>query len=129
MVDAPIQPEFHKVMNDLAVELDARFNGPAHALRVRKVGFFLAVFHFGDPDPGKRFNYISNADKLDVEKMLSDIMERLRKRIVAGKGHTLAERSDAMARTLKNIAAGVTTGGTPKQQAESVLRFIGEMER
>ena len=63
----PIPPEFHKLMNELARELDERFNPPlpgmGGARGPRKVGFFLTCFEFNKMG---RFNYISNADKLDV---------------------------------------------------------------
>lgn len=76
----PIPPEFHKLMNDLARELDERFNPsplPGLGERKRTVGFFLTTFEF---DKHGRFNYISNAEKLDVKKMLLDIAARIEAR-------------------------------------------------
>lgn len=74
----PIPPEFHKLMNDLARELDDRFN-PGWALNPegRKIGFFLTTFEFNKHG---RFNYISNAEKLDVKTMLKDIAARIEAR-------------------------------------------------
>lgn len=75
----PISAEFHKLMNDLAKELDARFNGVVPGLPVgkRRVGFFLTCFEFDTPG---RFNYISNAEKTDVKTMLKDIVARIEAR-------------------------------------------------
>jgi len=76
----PIPPEFHKLMNDLARELDERFNPPALpglGERQRRVGFFLTTFEFNKHG---RFNYISNAEKLDVKAMLKDIVARIEAR-------------------------------------------------
>lgn len=77
----PIPPEYREFLNDLAHELDERFNPtppgvlPAH--RKKKIGFFLAMFEF---NAHGRFNYISNADKLDVKTMLKDIAARIEAR-------------------------------------------------
>lgn len=76
----PIPPEFHAQMNALAEMLDEYFNpglpglGPA---KVKKIGFFLTCFEF---NKAGRFNYISNADKLDVKQMLKDITARIEAR-------------------------------------------------
>lgn len=72
-------------MNALAHALDGLLNGKAKGVE-RKLGFFLAVFEFGEPHPGQRFNYISNADMLDVRATLADILARLEARAMAG-GH------------------------------------------
>jgi hypothetical protein len=77
----PIPPEFHAQMNALAETLDEIFNPlppgvlPAH--RERKIGFFLTCFEFNKHG---RFNYISNAQKLDVKAMLKDIVIRIEAR-------------------------------------------------
>lgn len=76
----PIPPEYRQLMNDLAGALDEMFNPPpAPGLPPgeKKIGFFLAMFEFNAPG---RFNYISNADKLDVKKMLQDIVSRIEAR-------------------------------------------------
>lgn len=76
----PIPPEFHEMMNALARELDDRFNPPALpglGERKKTVGFFLTTFEFNKHG---RFNYISNADKLDVKQMLKDIVARIEAR-------------------------------------------------
>jgi hypothetical protein len=47
--DAPIVPEHHKQMNDLARSIDGMLNGyelGAH----RKIGFVLLVFPYGNAD-------------------------------------------------------------------------------
>lgn len=76
----PIPPEFRELLNDLAHELDDRFNPhplPGLGERTRKIGFFLTLFEFNKQG---RFNYISNADKLDVKAMLKDIVARIEAR-------------------------------------------------
>lgn len=76
----PIDPEFHAKMNALAEILDEFFNGPQlpGLPRPRTVGFFLTRFPFDAPG---RFNYISNADKLDVRVMLKDVTARIEGRM------------------------------------------------
>ena len=70
---APIETKHHQLMNDLAHELDDRFN-PPHLPGLprgeRTTGFFLAVFDFNTNGEGGRFNYISNAYRLDVRVLL-----------------------------------------------------------
>jgi hypothetical protein len=58
----PIQPQFHATMNQLAGELDRRFNPPP---RQRTVGFALFSFEFGKTEGG-RVNYISNGNREDM---------------------------------------------------------------
>jgi hypothetical protein len=126
MVD-PIQPELHDDMNALARALDGLLNGPDFADTGAKKGFLLCVYHFGDPDPGKRFNYISNTDSLDVEKMLSDVLERQTRRHVDGMKLTLAERMDYAVRSLKAIQA-MTKLSEARELAAHTLKGIGEVE-
>lgn len=76
----PIQPEHHDQMNALAGALDEMLN-PGASGDDRKIGFFLAVFPFGQQG---RFNYISNADKLDVRQMVRDVGERIDMRTKPG---------------------------------------------
>ncbi len=79
----PISPEQHELMNHLAHVLDDMFNGVDCPPDQRKVGFFLTTFNFEAPG---RFNYISNADKLDVRAMLKEITARLEARL-SPEGH------------------------------------------
>lgn len=74
----PIEPEFHALMNHLAKALDDMFNGEGCPPEKKRVGFFLTTFRFDEPG---RFNYISNADKLDVRAMLKDITARIEARM------------------------------------------------
>jgi hypothetical protein len=76
----PIDPQFHDQMNALAGALDEMFNGPElpGLPRQKQVGFFLTCFPFNEPG---RFNYISNADKLDVRAMLKEITARIEARL------------------------------------------------
>lgn len=82
----PIDPKYHDQMNELAHFLDLMFNPqlaekvlPGLPQPVRRTGFFLAVFETtpeGEvPEPG-RFNYISNADRLDVKVLLREMTAR-----------------------------------------------------
>jgi hypothetical protein len=66
-------------MNELAHGLDEIFNGPNCRPEDKKVGFFLTTFNFDAPG---RFNYISNADKVDVRAMLKDIIARIEARMM-----------------------------------------------
>jgi hypothetical protein len=74
----PIQPEYIKRMNDIAKVLDDGFNQPG---KPKKVGFVLLVFPFGDADPGKRCNYISNASRTGVLGLLKEMVIRFEKTI------------------------------------------------
>jgi hypothetical protein len=72
--DAPIDPEYHKLMNRVAVALDEMFNGEAHGAD-RKVGFVLLVFPFGEKEG--RCNYISNgADRRDIVTLFKEQIKR-----------------------------------------------------
>lgn len=80
----PIEAAQYANMNALAGGLDQLLNPEVRqGKRVRKWGFFLAVFPFGEQG---RFNYISNADALDVRKMLVDLVARIDMRTKPG-GH------------------------------------------
>jgi hypothetical protein len=74
----PIDPAYRAQMQGLAQALDETFNGKLKG-HDRKVWFFLAAGNFGGP-PGL-FNYISNANKVDVRDMLQDILDRLEQRL------------------------------------------------
>jgi len=78
--DAPIQPEFRRVMNSIAGVLDEAFNGEAKG-KDRKTGFVLIVFPFEEAEKAHagdtgRANYISNADRRDVVIMLKEQIKR-----------------------------------------------------
>lgn len=79
----PIDPALHGQMNALAGALDDLFNGPGCKPEDKKVGFFLTTFEMNAPG---RFNYISNADTLDVRAMLKEIVARIEGRLAAGTG-------------------------------------------
>lgn len=74
----PIDPKFHQMMNELARELDVRFNGQFCAPADKKIGFFLALYPFNEEG---RFNYISNTDALDVRAMLKNVTARIEGRM------------------------------------------------
>lgn len=74
----PIEPSHHDQMNTLAIVLDEILNGVDCPVDLKAVGFFLTVFPFNEQG---RFNYISNADKIDVRAMLKDVMARIEGRM------------------------------------------------
>lgn len=76
----PIEPEYYAQMNALALTLDELLNGEDCEESEKTVGFFLTVFPFNEQG---RFNYISNANKLDVRAMLKDITARIEGRMMA----------------------------------------------
>jgi len=72
--DAPIEPQYHDMMNKLARTIDRFFNGDARG-NDRKTAFILMVFPFGD-DTG-RCNYISNGvDRRDVVILMKEQIAR-----------------------------------------------------
>jgi hypothetical protein len=72
--DAPIEPQYRELMNNLARGLDKIFNGDAKGAD-RKTGFVLLVFPFGARDG--RCNYISNgASRDDVVIMMKEQIKR-----------------------------------------------------
>lgn len=83
----PIQSDLNELMNAVARGLDNVFNGPDCAAADKRVWFFLAAGNFtqGTDEPEtNRFNYISNADKLDVRATLHDVLARLEARMAQG---------------------------------------------
>ena len=73
--DAPISPEYHAQMNDVARALDEVFNGVSKGAD-RQTGFVLLVFPFGDKD-GQRCNFISNgADRRDLVALFKEMIAR-----------------------------------------------------
>lgn len=68
----PIQARYRAQMNDLARELDQRFNPPPSA---RTVGFALFSFEFGKTEGG-RVNYISNGNREDMIAAVKEWLAR-----------------------------------------------------
>lgn len=82
----PIESGLNPLMNAIANTLDDVFNGPDCKAEDRKVWFFLAAgsFAIGDQIPEtNRFNYISNADRLNVRAVLREVLARLEARLSA----------------------------------------------
>jgi hypothetical protein len=78
--DAPIEPYYRDIMNELAHLLDTFFNGQAKG-KDRKTGFILMVFPFEESAKAAaggsgRANYISNAKRDDVVIMLKEQIKR-----------------------------------------------------
>lgn len=72
--DAPIDPEYHAMMNTIAGMLDEYFNGTDRG-KARQTGFVLLVFPFGEKEG--RCNYISNgADRRDVVTLMREQIAR-----------------------------------------------------
>jgi len=69
--DAPIEPAYAQIMNDLAYIVDKAFNGDQ---KPRKTGFVLLVFPFEGHEG--RCNYISNADRKDIIIMMKEQIKR-----------------------------------------------------
>lgn len=83
----PIQQDLNPLMNAIAHTLDDVFNGKDCPPGEKKVWFFLAAGAMAqgtDEPETNRFNYISNADKLDVRATLHDVLARLEARIFEG---------------------------------------------
>jgi hypothetical protein len=80
--DAPIEDEYVRQMNTIALTLDELFNGDDATPRRqgvpdrRKTGFVLLVFPFGEEASG-RCNFISNgADRKDVVLLFKEMIAR-----------------------------------------------------
>lgn len=75
--DAPIEPQYLRMMNTIAGVLDETFNGEAKGAD-RPTGFVLMVFPFDGPGKGDgRCNYISNgADRRDVVTLMKEMIAR-----------------------------------------------------
>jgi hypothetical protein len=74
--DGPIQPEYERMMHDVARAIDLGFNGGVGLAPVdRKVGFVLLVFPYGSNEG--RANYISNgADRADIVRLFREQIAR-----------------------------------------------------
>lgn len=123
----PIDPGLHKLMNDVAVSLDHFFNDD---LDNRKIGFFLSAFNFNEQRG--RFNYISNADPLDVSATLRDILGRLETRLI--------DRTDQREQELTAVVEAVIlyadarsaeagTPGLPKPLDDGAKRALRDVVR
>lgn len=82
----PVEPKYVEQINALAHGLDEVLNGEAKG-HDRKVGFMLCLFDLTAANdattPQGRFNYISNADRLDMLGTLKEIVARLEGRLAA----------------------------------------------
>jgi hypothetical protein len=82
-----IQPDLRELMNAVAQALDDMFNGENCSKDQKRIWFFLACGNFAqgtDTPVTNRFNYISNADRLDVRATLHDVLARLEARMSEG---------------------------------------------
>lgn len=77
-----IQAEYRKAMNDLARELDHRFNGDGP----KKIGFALLIYDFGAAD-GRRMNYIGNGQRDEVKTAIKELLARWEGRYSEITGH------------------------------------------
>ena len=85
--EGPIQPDLVELLNGLARGLDDVLNGENCPKDQKRVWFFLAAGNFGEGSDApiiNRFNYISNAEKLDVRATLHEVLARLEARIFEG---------------------------------------------
>ncbi len=75
--DGPIAQAYREKMNTLARFLDLTFNGDVSPEN-RETGFVLLVFPFGEDDASTshRCNYISNANRRDVIKLMKEQVAR-----------------------------------------------------
>lgn len=67
-----VEEQYRETLNDLAQTLDEIFN---EDFDNRKVGFALFVFEFGK---GGRLNYVSNARRADMIKVVEEWLEHAR---------------------------------------------------
>jgi hypothetical protein len=72
--DGPVDPEYLEKMRVLARGIDHHFNGSSSPASPKKIGFILMVFPFGDGEG--RCNYMSNAERADVVRMLKEQIRR-----------------------------------------------------
>jgi hypothetical protein len=69
--DAPIQEDYREMMRDIARAIDRFLNEEGE----KKIGFIMLMFPFGDA-PDQRCNYISNAYRSDVVRLLREQLHR-----------------------------------------------------
>ena len=74
--EQPVDESVRDVMNALARAIDEALNGKARSRNPRN-GFCLLVFPFGD-NPGRRSNYVSNANRADAAAFLREQADRMR---------------------------------------------------
>ena len=68
--DGPVELEYADKMRDLARLIDQFFNGPKG--NPARTGFVLMVFPFAGPTDSHRCNYMSNAHRDDIIKLLEE---------------------------------------------------------
>ena len=68
----PIQPEYFQVMNEIGHLVADAINPDG----VRRNGFALLVFPFGQPNDQHRCNYISNAVREDMIATMKEFIAR-----------------------------------------------------
>lgn len=73
--DKPIEEKYTETMRAIAAAVDSIFNGE---LCERTTGFVLMVFPFNGHEG--RCNYISNAQREDVKKLLKEQLARFENR-------------------------------------------------
>lgn len=78
-----MQAEYIEKMNMLASVIDQLFNGTKTG-NDRETGFVLLVAPFGDTEG--RVNYISNGQREDMTKMMSELLARFEANPPADKG-------------------------------------------
>lgn len=67
--DGPVDPKYVRMMNTFAGVLDEIFNNGSSG-QDRQVGFALMIFPFHSQEG--RCNYVSNASRPDVVRLLAD---------------------------------------------------------
>jgi hypothetical protein len=68
----PIEPRYRELMNEIGELLDQALNPDG----VKRNGFALLVFPFGQPEGEHRSNYISNADREDMLASMKEFIAR-----------------------------------------------------
>lgn len=81
----PVDERFREKLNGLARAIDKGFN-PQFPSRPKTVGFVVLLFEFGE-DPKGRCNYISNAEREDVIKLLREQADYFEEDLKARKEH------------------------------------------
>lgn len=76
--DDPIMEDTRVIMQALAGGIDELLNGENVGPGQGRYGFVLLVAEFGKIEGG-RVNYISNASREDIQQMLEEYLERVRR--------------------------------------------------